>query len=476
VLPIKTRFAPSPTGLLHLGNARTALFNALLARREGGALLLRVEDTDAARSEARYLEALVEDLAWLGVPWDEGWGAGGACGPYRQGERGEVYAEHFRRLEEAGQAYPCFCSPGTLEAARRAQRAAGRPPRYPGTCARLDPGEAARRRAAGDPATLRFRVPPGQVVQVDDLVRGPQRFATDDIGDFVVRRADGTPAFFFGNALDDALMGVTHVLRGEDHLANTPRQLLLLEALGLPAPRYGHLPLVLDEDGAPLSKRAGSLSLRALRADGWLPGALCNYLARLGHHLEAEAFLDLDALAGSFDLGRIGSAPARFDPAQLRHWQRAAATALGPAEWWLWVEPAAGDRVPPERRGAFTEGVRDNVLLPGDAADWAARLFDDPLAVSDEAQAVLRGADPALWPAAAEALEAGRREDLAAAVKAATGLGGRRLFAPLRAALTGLTHGPELGRLLPLLGAERARSRILAARAAGDPPANPASE
>ncbi|HET7369399.1 MAG TPA: glutamate--tRNA ligase, partial [Gammaproteobacteria bacterium] len=303
--PIRTRFAPSPTGLLHLGNVRTALFSALAARAGGGDFVLRVEDTDAARSRPEWIEALLDDLRWLGVEWAEGPDVGGSRGPYRQSERAAIYNDHFKRLIDVGHAYACFCTPAELAASREAQRAAGQPPRYAGTCANLSKVEIEAKRQSGVPAALRFRVPAGIELRFDDVVRGPQTFVSDAIGDFVIRRADGTPAFFFCNALDDALMGVTHVLRGEDHLANTPRQMLLLEALDLTAPRYGHLGLLVGDDGAPLSKRHGSASLHDLRERGVLPGAVLNYLARLGHHYADDpGHADFAALAAAFDLHR----------------------------------------------------------------------------------------------------------------------------------------------------------------------------
>ncbi len=241
--PALARFAPSPTGSLHLGNARTALFNLVLARKLAGRFMLRIEDTDLERSAERFLGGLIEDLHWLGIRWDEGPDVGGAHAPYRQSERGATYRDFFARLERTGLTYPCFCSPLELDVSRRAQLAAGRPPRYAGTCQRLTPQERAAKAASGIRPTLRFAVPVGRRVEFDDFVHGPQHFATDDIGDFIVRRADGNAAFFFCNAVDDALMAVTHVLRGEDHLTNTPRQILLLEALSLRVPRYGHVAL-----------------------------------------------------------------------------------------------------------------------------------------------------------------------------------------------------------------------------------------
>ncbi|NJN46937.1 MAG: glutamate--tRNA ligase, partial [Candidatus Competibacteraceae bacterium] len=313
---VKTRFAPSPTGHIHLGNARTALFNALLAFKHSGVLLLRIEDTDQERSQDAYVRDLFEDLRWLGLDWQEGPEVEGDSGPYFQSARDAVYDRYYQALESKELVYPCFCSPTELALSRKAQLTAGRPPRYPGTCARLNEAEREVRRERGIQPTLRFRVPTGQVVEFEDLVRGPQRFQTDDIGDFIIRRADGSAQFFFTNAVDDALMAVTHVLRGEDHLTNTPRQLLLLKALDLPTPYYGHISLLVGADGSPLSKRHGSRSLRQLREAGYLPEALNNYMARLGHSYIQDDWMSANELAAEFNPERLSRAPARYDEVQ----------------------------------------------------------------------------------------------------------------------------------------------------------------
>ncbi len=466
--PVRTRFAPSPTGALHAGNVRTALFNALLARRAGGVFVLRIEDTDATRGGEDAEAGIEEDLRWLGLEWQEGPGIGGVFGPYRQSERGTHYREQYRRLEEVGRAYPCFCTPQELERGRVAQRHAGRAPRYPGTCAELTPREVRGQLESGQHPVLRFRVPEGSVVVFDDLVRGAQRFATGEIGDFVIRRADGTPAFFFCNAVDDALMEITHVLRGEDHLSNTPRQLLILEALGLPAPRYGHLPLLVDAQGRPLSKRRGAPGVGELRAAGYLPVAVVNHLARLGHTYENDALLDLDALARGFDPVRIGRAPARFEPAQLRRRQKEALARLPAGALWDWmrraqVGAALEEQVPASRTLAFAGAVRDNVELPADALHWAQRLFADPaLPAADEARAAICAAGEGFFRTALDVLDAapvefkGYRE----ALGRACGARGRALLLPLRAALTGETHGPELARIWELIGVDGVRRRL----------------
>jgi len=333
----RTRFAPSPTGDVHVGNARTALYSALLAARDGGVFILRIEDTDAARSQRALEEGMQADLHWLGIHWQEGPDVGGPKAPYRQSERTQFYDEHLRKLADKGLVYPCFCTAMELEVSRKTQLSAGKPPRYAGTCAQLSTAEIEVRIAKGLKPALRFRVPEqGETVFID-LVRGRQVFAHQDIGDFIVRRADGSPAFFFSNAVDDALMGVTHVLRGEDHLANTPRQLLIMEALGLKAPQYAHLSLIVGQGGAPLSKREGGGSLKDLRAEGVLPEAMLNYLARLGHTYADNAFLDFATLARGFDVGHLGHSPAHFDHTQLEHWQGEAVRHADGQRLWDWM-------------------------------------------------------------------------------------------------------------------------------------------
>lgn len=461
---VKTRFAPSPTGYLHLGNIRTALFNALLARRWGGRFLLRIEDTDRERSRPEYVAALLEDLRWLGLDWQEGPEVGGAHGPYAQSERAAIYADYYRRLEATGQTYPCFCTPAELALSRKAQQAAGRPPRYAGPCARLSEAERRERLERGLQPTLRFRAPVGRVVEFIDRVRGPQRFASGDIGDFVIRRADGAPQFFFANAVDDALMGITHVLRGEDHLTNTPRQLLLLEALGLPAPEYGHLALIVGADGGPLSKREGDLSLRELRAAGYLPEALLNYLARLGHAYDRDEWLEPAELAAGFSPDHLGRAPARYDEVQLLHWQSEAVRRAGPERLWDWMGAAVHEQVSPDSRDDFIATVRPNIRFPADAAFWAERLFGAELIPSAAGRAAIAAAGPQFFAhaLAAYAERGAAYQPLVEDLKRRTGLKGKHLFMPLRAALTGEIHGPELPRVLDLMAPATVRHRLQA--------------
>lgn len=331
--PLVTRFAPSPTGHLHLGNARTALLNYLAARKSGGRFILRLDDTDEVPDAEGYIHDLLADLRWLGLTWDEGPDVGGPQAIYRQQHRRAIYETWLAKLDAAGLTYPCFCTPAELNASRRQQIAAGKPPRYAGTCRALSESQRCERLVRGQPGALRFKAPSDRTVNFVDLVQGERRFVADADGDFILRRADGGTASFFSNAIDDALMQVTLVLRGEDHLANTPRQLLILERLGLTAPRYAHVPLLLGGDGVPLSKRRGHVSLQGLRQRGFLPGAVRNYLVRLGHSCNTDTWLDDEAMIQAFDLSRLGREPARFDAAQLQRWQtEALAATQGRAE------------------------------------------------------------------------------------------------------------------------------------------------
>ncbi|HET7811356.1 MAG TPA: glutamate--tRNA ligase [Steroidobacteraceae bacterium] len=445
---ITTRFAPSPTGELHLGNARTALFSWLFARHHGGRFVLRIEDTDTERSKDTYTQALMDDLRWMGLAWDGGPGVADGQ-EYHQSRRGPVYARHSAALDARGFTYPCYCTPLELELSRKAQLAAGRPPRYAGTCRELSAEARVRKSAQGISPTTRFRVPNGRVVEFDDMVHGPQRFATDDIGDFILRRADGSAAFFFSNAIDDSEMGITHVLRGEDHLTNTPRQLLVLEALGMRAPTYGHLSLLVGADGSPLSKRHGATSVREFRERGYLPLALGNHLFRLGHSSSENGVLSLDAMARHFTVKHLGRAPARFEESQLNVWQREVAhhMPLDESERWLAAE-TPGDIDAAQRR-AFIVAIRPNVVLPSDAARWRDVVFGPSPALDEASLARVREAGPQFFRAAADAAARDPSLDsIVEAVKAATGARGQALWKPLRLALTGASEGPELAPLL----------------------------
>lgn len=453
-IPLVTRFAPSPTGSLHLGNARTAFFSYLWARKSGGRFLLRIEDTDVDRSQTRFTDELIKDLRWLGLDWDEGPDVGGPAAPYSQAQRGDVYRRMYQRLEHKGAVYPCYCSAAELELSRKLQRSSGKPPRYAGTCRALNAAERADREAQGLRPTLRFAVPADVIIEFVDTVHGPQRFLSADMGDFIIRREDGTAAFFFCNAVDDALMGVTQVLRGDDHLTNTPRQLLLLDALGLKRPAYGHVGLLVGADGTPLSKRHGSKSVQEFRQRGFLSAAVLNQLYRLGHTGDHDGWLALADMPEHFRPEHLGRSPARFDEAQLLHWQKESLGRMTDAEVGAWLG-AAGDT-------DFVALVRHNIVLPADAQPWIAAIRGELAPLGEAEQRIVAHAGPAFFRAAVAALgEAGQDwKLLTSLVRDHTGRKGADLFMPLRVALTGQAHGPELAPLLKMMNPATARQRL----------------
>jgi glutamyl-tRNA synthetase/nondiscriminating glutamyl-tRNA synthetase len=470
---VRVRFAPSPTGHLHVGNARTALFNWLVARHEGGTFVLRIEDTDVERSTEASAEAIFEDLRWLGLEWDEGPGRPGRFGPYRQSERSHIYAAAASRLLDQGDAYPCFCPREELEAQREAQRQAGLVPRYSGRCRLIDPA-AARRRAASEPHVLRFHVREASVA-FDDQVRGRVEFPGSQIGDPVLVRADGMPTYNFAVVVDDAGMEITHVIRGEDHLSNTPRQVLLYRALGSPLPVFAHLSLVLGSDGAPLSKRHGDSSVADFRRRGILPEAMANYLALLGwSHPGGQDALTMDEMARAFTLARVGRAAAMFDARKLAwlnaHHLRARAPARlleacrGVLQEAGWLPAGSLSAAVEDWAGRALQVYAGQMESPLDAAAATAPVFRfEEHLDSPRARAALAGlaAEPASRGVVERFAEAaapdGRLRDReafrAAAGEAgrAAGVKGRALFHPIRVALTGADEGPELDRLVPIL-------------------------
>ncbi|MDH3383651.1 MAG: glutamate--tRNA ligase, partial [Deltaproteobacteria bacterium] len=303
---VVTRFAPSPTGYLHIGGARTALFNWLFARRNGGTFLLRIEDTDRERSTPEAVKEILEGLMWLGITWDEG--------PFFQTERMERYRAEAERLLAAGKAYRCVCTPGELDSRREAARARGETPRYDRKCRELRPSE-----AEGKPFVVRYRSPLSGTTTIRDLLRGDVDYENGELDDLILLRSDGLPTYNFVVVVDDASMGITHVLRGDDHLNNTPRQILLYEALGYPLPRFGHFPLIHGMGGGKLSKRQDDVSVTAYRDRGYLPEAMVNYLVRLGWSHGDQEIFSLEELQKIFSLESVGKSPSRFDPEKLLH-------------------------------------------------------------------------------------------------------------------------------------------------------------
>ncbi|MAZ44013.1 MAG: glutamate--tRNA ligase [Legionellales bacterium] len=458
---VKTRFAPSPTGVMHLGNLRTALVNALFAHGQGGQMLLRVENTDKERSEERYIDQILEDLQWLGVSFDEG--------PVCQSDRGEVYASYFAKLIEMDLAYPCFCSEQELAIHRKAQLSAGQAPRYPGTCQHLSDEQIALKTEKGIFPTLRFRVPKEKIIRFDDAIFGPKQFLSDDLGDFIIRKNDGGPTFMFCNALDDALMGVTHAFRGEDHITNTPRQLMLLEALDLKAPTYGHFPIILGMDGKPLSKRNGSQSVVDLRAKGYLPEAILNYVARLGHSYESTDFMTTEDLGKNYQLSRVGTAPAKFDLDQLNYWQDTTWQHLSNDAIYTVLQPVM-QIVPEDKQETFVQIIKQNIRFAEDAQNWAAKLYGKQVDFDSEALEVIEAAGTTYFITLGEELRSLTPKEALNATKEKLGVKGKALFMPFRIALTGTKSGPSFDELYELLSREAIQARVEQALSANPQP------
>jgi glutamyl-tRNA synthetase len=459
---IRTRFSPSPTGMIHLGNARAALFSALFSVKNHGAFILRIEDTDQSRSEHQFTELLQDDLQWLGIHWQEGPGVNGPHAPYWQSKRYDIYAHYYQQLEELGRAYPCFCTDQELALNRKIQLSRGQAPRYPGTCRALSKEDIAKRIAEGKTPALRFRVPTQTVIEFVDLVKGTQRFNSDDIGDFIIRRADGNSSFMFCNAIDDSLMEVTHVLRGEDHLANTPRQLMILQTLQMRTAQYGHLSLITGDDGAKLSKREGSFNLHDLREAGYLSLAVLNYLARLGHAYDEQKLLSFAELAAHFHLEKLSRSSARFDLNQLLHWQKETIRTLSTDQMWQWIGDELKNTIPAEKQDLFIKLVQENALLPKDAIQWKTILFGDALEWDEEQLAILHEAGKTFFIAAQKAVEKNgtNLKAILDDLKTELNISGKKLFMPIRIALTAEQHGPELLHIVTLLGVDEMLKRF----------------
>ncbi len=455
---MRVRFAPSPTGTLHIGSARTALFNYLFARHCGGSFVLRIDDTDIARSEERHEEAILADLRWLGLDWDEGPGAEGAYGPYRQSERWDGYHAAAEQLVFAGAAYPCFCSQERLEALKAEQLAEGRAPRYDRRCLGLELSEVARRLSAGEPSTLRLRVPDGDIT-VDDLLRGPIVVKEGAVGDFIIIRSDGAAGYNFATVVDDRDMRITHVIRGDDHLTNTARQLLLFRALGASVPVFAHHSMVLGAEGGKLSKRHGATSVGDFRELGYLPQALVNYLALLSWSHGEDEVLAMDRLVADFQLEKLSPSAVVFDQAKLDWLDHEHVMGLAPeVHEALFAERLpAGTPVP--AAASLAAAFQPSLVAYGQAPDLAASVLDRPVLTPELAAALPPAAAQlaevrSLRAEAAEWLPPAAARELLGAYRAwgkQAGIGARDLLMPLRIALTGAEHGPELPFVLAAL-------------------------
>ncbi len=445
-MTVTTRFAPSPTGRLHVGNIRTALHNWLLAKQAGGRFLLRVDDTDAERSREEYVEAIRADLAWLGLDPD---------GEERQSARFANYDAGFERLKAEGWVYPCYETPQELELKRKILLGRGKPPIYDRAALDLTDSERAEKEAAGEAPHWRFKLDHDSAIEWEDGIRGAQHFDPRQMSDPVIRRADGSWLYMLPSAIDDIAMGVTNVLRGEDHVSNTAAQLQMFEALGSKPPRFAHEALLVGSEGK-LSKRLGSLGVKELREAGIEPEALVAMLARIGTSDPVDPSLDANALAASFDLSRFGRAPARFDEAELERVNTAVVHALA-------FDVVRG-RLPRDMGEDGWLAIRPNLAHVGEATDWW-RIVTGPVEAPD-----MVDEDRAYLGVAAQALSSLEWGDdpwpaLTGVLKQATGRKGKVLFLPLRRALTGMEHGPDMAALLPLIGRDAALERLQKASA-----------
>jgi glutamyl-tRNA synthetase len=471
---VRVRFAPAPTGYLHVGGARTALYNWLFARHHGGVFILRIEDTDRERSTEESVQGIQGVLRWLGLDWDEGPGVGGPYGPYRQTERLDLYRETTEALAGRGSAYPCYCTPEELEERRKQAMARGEPPGYDGRCRDLSADERRAFEAEGRPMAWRFATP-GREVTVPDLVHGEATFPPSDLKDFVILRSDGTPTYLLAAAVDDWKMEVTHVLRGEDLHSSTPRQLLIMEALGVErVPQYAHLPLLLGPDRAPLSKRHGSVAVEWFREHGFLPEALVNYLSLLGWSYDDHTELfSRDQLVQYFDLSRVARNPAVFDPEKLE-WMNGHYVRSAPddelAERILEVLESAGVAADVETVGEAVPLVKERMKVLSEAVGLLRFLFED-VEPDEKALTLIDKAGPKHFRLAADRLS-GLSEWTAEGIHEALdelaeelGLSRTKAWQPVRAVVTGSTVSPPLPESMALLGRDRTLARLETAAA-----------
>lgn len=470
---VRVRFAPAPTGLLHIGNARTALFNHLFSRHHHGIFILRIEDTDVERSTETSIDHILKDLKWLGIGWEEGPDQGGPVGPYRQSQRLSLYRGYADQLLKEGKAYKCFCSPERLQSLRKEQLSKGKMPRYDGRCRSLSVTEVSSMESEGQLPVLRFQVKRGTVA-FEDLVHGRMSFDAEGIGDFVIVRSDGMAAYNFACVIDDHLMNVTHVIRGDDHLSNTPRQILLYQALGWKPPAFAHHPLILGPDRSPLSKRHGATAVSQYREEGFLPEALLNYLALLGWSPPSgHEVLPLEKIIEEFSLPAISrNAPVHslkklewLNSIYIREKDEESLTELLlPYMQRAGIPPIALDRQYLKQICAI---LKENLVVLSQVNDYVGIFFDEKFFWEDGAKAIL--SDASNRETLRQVLQVVKSSpevtidtwpSLHAQLEEKTGRKGKDLFAPFRAAVTGKTKGPELAKTLPLLGKERVVRRL----------------
>jgi len=454
---IRTRFAPSPTGYLHIGGARTALFNWLFARRNQGTFILRIEDTDVERSTQESVQAILDGLTWLGLTWDEG--------PYYQSRRLELYQRHVQQLLQAGKAYRCYCSPEELEAKRKQALQEGRKPRYDGKCRDL------KEEPVGKPYAVRFKTPQTGSIHVHDLIRGDIIYENAELDDLIIQRSDGMPTYNFCVVVDDVTMDITHVIRGDDHLNNTPRQILLYEAFGYPIPRFAHVPMILGSDKTRLSKRHGATSVLAYKEMGYLPQALVNYLVRLGWAYGDQEIFSLSELIEKFSLENVGKAPAIFNPEKLLWLNHHYIKAAEPAELAKLLIPFLEKKGFKAQEGPWLTQVvrtlqeRSKTLV--EMADQAEFYFKEPATYQEKAvQKFFKKETAEVLSELVVALERlepfeeGELEKVFRSIVDRKGLKLAEVAQPVRIALTGGTASPGLFEIMAILGKEQVLKRI----------------
>lgn len=476
---VRVRYAPSPTGHLHIGNARTALFNYLFARNQNGKFIIRIEDTDQKRNIEGGEESQLRYLKWLGIEWDESIDVGGEYGPYRQSERTEIYQKYTEELLEKGLAYHCYCTSEELEKEREEQQANSQMPRYSGKCRNLTAEQRAELEAEGREPSIRFRVPSNTEIKWNDIVKDEVSFESEGIGDFVIVKKDGTPTYNYAVAIDDYLMKMTHVLRGDDHISNTPKQILVYEALGWTPPVFGHMTLIVNENRRKLSKRDESIIqfIEQYKELGYLPEALFNFITMLGWSpVGEEEIFSKEQFIEIFDPARLSKSPALFDTSKLRWMNNQYMKQLDLDEVVALSVPhlVKAGKVEETRNAETEQWVRDLVGLYQEQMSFGAEIveltemfFKKEIDYSEEAKAVLAEEQvPEVLKAFAEeisSLEEFSADEIKAATKAvqkATGQKGKKLFMPIRVATTGETHGPELPKAISLLGKETVLARL----------------